>query len=484
MNKKFFLHIGSEKTGTTALARSLNLAASDISKLGILYPRLEDSSTEDHRAIAIASSNGDFEALERQLAVIGNMVTEQIHTIVISSEMFFHIPVMSADGPQAIDQMREKAKELGFSFEIIAYLRSQDHLLYALYNQSIKWDSLRLSFEEWVEPFLEKYNYDKLMEQWSNHCDKLHVHLYEPDALGGDIVPHFMQLIEATEAAEALVETAGVHIQQAGNPMAINMGLSNEAIEIVRALAEVDPPSINAISNTIFTHGDASFYNNRIFSSQYTNREWQKVIDDYYSESNSRLAARLGIGRISGLFTKAPDTDYTQEAKKAPSLELLSKLFLEVVAENRARMFDIADVSPGVLLPADPNMSLWFPRGWCRPEAWGAWTLSEEADIVIKTAGEANWMRLHFDLTAFVPGEHTQEATLCLGGCELAKWEFSAEHPNLNTVIDVDLDPKKPVHTFKLKIPTAQSPRNLGVSLDHRSLGLGLRRIEIHTRQS
>ena len=483
MIKRLVLHIGSEKTGTTFLARALDMIAPDILGLGILYPKLDCPTVEDHRAIAIAVSNGDMQALAGQLTAIGEMVTEQIHTIILSSERFFHLLDESVDAIRAIDRIRAWAAALGFSFEIIAYLRRQDQLVNSLYKQSIKWDSLTSSFADWVETIYDRYDYDKLMRQWEEHCDTLHVNIYEKNAIRNDIVINFLQSINSSDA---VIDKVKASLNSKGStalyPITDNMSLSDSAIEMIHTLLKFDPANSNYINDLIFTHGGMAYYQPPFASNEALDQEWQQRITDRYRETNRRLAARLGIGRPGTLFAQEVGPDLAENTPQASALELMSKLLLSVAAENRARMFDIADATPGILLPGDPSMSLWFPRGWCRADTWGAWTLAEEADIVIKTSGKTNWMRLHFDLTAFVPRDHVQEANLYFENTQLARWTFSAEKDNLYSVVDVDLDPEKPVNTLRLHIPFCRSPRSFGISTDHRALGLGLRKIEIHTR--
>lgn len=147
---KLILHIGTEKTGTTSIQHALARSRDELSRNGILYPKLLD--TENHMEIAVAGMGlrpddtiqiqelartgydlpGYLDAVRDALAA--DIDTAKPHTLLISNEH------LHSRLPNVADVER-LADFLGRDFDdvkVIVYLRRQDRMAVSLHSTRLK----------------------------------------------------------------------------------------------------------------------------------------------------------------------------------------------------------------------------------------------------------------------------------------------------------------------------------------------------------
>jgi hypothetical protein len=489
--KTLYLHIGSEKTGTKALQKSLAATAPILMKEGVLYHVVANPMNPDsvghHHGIVNAITIGDFELLQAELSLMEAQLSPRIRKIVVSSEFFFHLLDHNPHAERGLAAIRAWAKQLGFSFNVVVYLRRQDQLLASLYSQRVKWDGLTLSFDEWAEGLIDSYDYQKKMDAWVKCCDVLHVEIYEKKNIGDSIVGHFLKTIGVPKKVAADVLAADLFTEENfGNQAYVekNLSLTPAAVAVMQALYAKDPGDVTSVSEMIQEHADASFYSAPFDGAELLTKEQRDRIVGRFLKSNSKLARQFRIGHTRGLFTAPRDKGRGNEAiePQSATIDLVAHLCLALMRENRRLRANAEELTPGVISPGMVECRVWFPRGWCRPEPWGAWTLGSNAEIILNLPHNCSWVRLTFDLTSYVPDIHAQNVTVLLDGENAAHWHFDAQSQNQLQVIERWVDPNLRTHVIELAIPTACSPLSLGYSSDHRSLGVGLRQVDILTR--
>ena len=136
--KDLYLHIGTHKTGTTALQYFFAMNQVLLKEKGIEYPLPEKMQKKDHRRLAMAFyPNHDAPYCEVISGIkdpdeewSGFIEARSEKKLLISSEQFFIC------SPEIISKIREITST--YNVKVICYIRRQDELEESWYNQSIK----------------------------------------------------------------------------------------------------------------------------------------------------------------------------------------------------------------------------------------------------------------------------------------------------------------------------------------------------------
>ena len=207
---RLFLHIGMNKTGSTAIQHALAANASRLKRHGLLYPEtgriradahylLSQVLGFSHRLSKAAREPGIETALEPRIREEAERT--RCAQVVMSSEAFV-IPG---------DIARVKAFFADWDCRIVLYLRRHDHWWASSYSQGVAsveappWES---GFENYIavqrrRP--DKGNYRLLIESWAQHFgeENLIVRPYEREQNRPNIAADFLQAIgHAALAAE------------------------------------------------------------------------------------------------------------------------------------------------------------------------------------------------------------------------------------------------------------------------------------------
>ena len=167
----FVIHIGADKTGSTAIQSFLAANERQLMKHGILYPRLRGEQTfsppHDWAAKRGINVNGngyplaeDINLLEKFCQQLESNLGKE--TFVISSERLLKIFSFSHTW-----QILEKIIELKkFSFKIVVYTRSFYSYLISNYNERVKSSGETRTFVEYIE------------EAFSGHIEVPQIHYF------------------------------------------------------------------------------------------------------------------------------------------------------------------------------------------------------------------------------------------------------------------------------------------------------------------
>jgi len=197
--RKLYLHIGTEKTGTTSIQSFLNTNRVVLSDNG--YHVLKCAGQENHRAIpsyCMADNYYDdfflsqgLDNLEKKQQFRNELreafneelgsLEDNIHSVIITSE-HFHSRLGSVE---AVEVFKDLISDHFSEIEIICYLKEQSSLASSRYTTGIR-SGANIEFTAFLQncsPDNPYYNYHSLLKRWSDvfSPDSLNVRIFSKD---------------------------------------------------------------------------------------------------------------------------------------------------------------------------------------------------------------------------------------------------------------------------------------------------------------
>jgi len=202
---KLYLHIGTEKTGTTSVQKFLRFNRDLLKRQGILYPLAPGS--ENHIALAALAKEAGGELWDI-LGIGGGSDCQRFRDTIREklrlelSEQSYHTVIMSGEHCSSRLRTDEEVRRLHDFlcpfFEnvcIVVYLRRQDDFLLSTYSTDIKNGSSRPLSPPDKETIKFRYDYWELISRWSRvfSREQLICRRYgEKSLVGRDIIDDFM----------------------------------------------------------------------------------------------------------------------------------------------------------------------------------------------------------------------------------------------------------------------------------------------------
>jgi hypothetical protein len=209
---RLILHIGSHKTGTTAIQRFLSSNQSALARQGFHQARLGASITANEIANVIGAGNADAgrEFFHRHLELARK---RGAHTMIVSAENFYAMSLVEAAlANRPLDDFagRERAAVARLKsaipagitdHRVVCYLRRPDRYAESLYNQRIKYENFAESFDQYlrlVEPALA---YNEVASIWSEAFGNENCTFTIYELVEGDVREQFARnVLEVAEA--------------------------------------------------------------------------------------------------------------------------------------------------------------------------------------------------------------------------------------------------------------------------------------------
>jgi len=215
------LHIGTHKTGTSALQAFFAAHTDELDRHAIHYLRSGRGAGKAHHELswAIRGRHGaDLSVWDTVRAELGANVAG---TQVISSEAFWFTE------PVAVREQLRDIKDL----RVVMYLRRQDKYLQSLYKQTVA-GGRRISFAEWREKYRFRGDYFAVVQQWAEAFgkDNLVIRPYERGGKTVDIVIDFLGYLGIDAAEEFEGRKRGRN----------NPSPRRELMELLRAFNQLD----------------------------------------------------------------------------------------------------------------------------------------------------------------------------------------------------------------------------------------------------
>ncbi len=199
-----FIHIGYNKTGTTAIQHFLSQNRNLLSMQGILYPEkcfIKKNEIAHHtlaRTLLFEANKKqpDYinidECIKDTEEVWGSLLDEinesSCTRVVISSEGFSRL----RKTPALIQRIKDYLPE--FEIKIICYIRRQDEMFESAYNQLIKAQRARVSVSKRLGTFIKNIDYYNEIKAWAGIFGKenLIIRIYSANTLKDGIIPDFL----------------------------------------------------------------------------------------------------------------------------------------------------------------------------------------------------------------------------------------------------------------------------------------------------
>lgn len=260
---KLTLHIGTEKTGSTSIQRTLAARRDDLLAHGILYPRLFGS--ENHTELAVAAMGPrPQDTLQIQeaartgldhaayAAAVTRRLAEEIDAAGVShlllSNEHCHGRLNDPDSIRRILDVVGRPIDVA---EIVVYLRRQDRMAISMHSTRLHNGGLGEMLPRFAAPSAY-YDFNLLMSNYAGvfGADAIRPRLFERDRLvGGDVVSDLFALLDLGPPPAMGMANRSLSRQQARFlelfnarfPLIVEGGLNPERGPIMAAIHKVLP---------------------------------------------------------------------------------------------------------------------------------------------------------------------------------------------------------------------------------------------------
>ena len=205
-NRRLFLHIGLEKTGTSTLQHFLSRNFKALGEYGFVYPRDVDKSYVQrpfHAPIAGVFANQKDFIRHHKMPRLHMVLDELAHDLATDPRDF----ILSSEHLSSRLTRKEEIERLKETFgdrevRIICYIRRQDDLALSAYSTEVKAGGRRSLNMQAVVPRNPFFDFYRKLDMWASVFgdDRMSVRLYDRSILkGADIRDDFLSLIGIPE---------------------------------------------------------------------------------------------------------------------------------------------------------------------------------------------------------------------------------------------------------------------------------------------
>lgn len=443
------LHIGTDKTGSTAIQKMLYWNRDSLKKEGYLYPET-GMMHYDHARLSICLKNNDFNILNQLESEININNTEHL---ILSHEGFYHL---SSDQLRYLNEFLISLKK--GTIKVILYLRRQDEMIESGILQQIKTnrDALDSNILEEL-PYREHLDYFALVKKFDSIFGEENVvlkpygkrFLPKDNSLLKDFLSTFIhqdfsikKLIIPEKDQNPSIDAVSAHVIS----FLYKVGLNNLYFDdIVDQLLWIQK-----------TNGKSS---KKLFSKK------QRVsLLKKYSELNDKIKKRIN----ENLFDIANDESFESVSNQEITVRLghlyLRNKFIigcQSWYGNKGNIVEKINKREVVLLD-----------GWHKPEEWGCWSkATQSSTLVFKVARtRAYGKKIKIKINARYLELSNTVSYLRMENNELIK--IKKETVIIENSECLISDGHLVFLNFSHENPN--SPKELGINEDNRILGFGI----------
>lgn len=194
MMKTVFLHIGTNKTGTTSIQKQLTLHHQSLKKQGILYPSSGQAGGVHYPlswGLGLGHPpTGYKHSPEHWSNVVNEIKQTDCQKIILSSECF----IMLRNKMHA-EIIKDYLSD--FNVKIVVYIRRQDKYLESVYSQAVKMGAeVPANIMDFYHNTKPTFNYLQVLRPWSEVFGKWNIklNLYE-DGQTFNVIENFFKVI-------------------------------------------------------------------------------------------------------------------------------------------------------------------------------------------------------------------------------------------------------------------------------------------------
>lgn len=353
MSKKhLFLHIGTEKTGTTSIQSTLRLNQDKLRTEGILFPSAPllganhsgfvysfldlDTMLARLRMVGAGEFVGIFKSNPHYIL---DMLSKQIeesgcHTVIISSELLHS--VISTE--EEIKKIQEWAKKEFDEITVICYLRRQVDLAISAFSTRLKEGGevnamIPQMFANFIDhimtekEFTDYINYRKMLDQWSRYFPNIICHEFSQDTLiDGDVVKDFLSLV-----------SPDLKHDQFEIPKEQNQSLDGKVLELLSMINQYIPKFINNTLNLKYMSLIHFFEQIPVETKMLPSLEMATIFQDFFKEDNQYISEKYFNNKA--IFQAPMKFGDAYESGLTP--DEIAVIFVKLWTEVRAHLIKI-----------------------------------------------------------------------------------------------------------------------------------------------
>lgn len=287
-----FLHVGTHKTGTTAIQRFALRHKESLRQRGLWYPLYQDFNLNAHYAhhpLAHALARGDAEQAESARTFARAVGEGKVGNVLISAEpMYRHL--LGAEPADYWTRRRAYIERLRSHFptadvEVLLVVRSQDTFAKSLYQERVKVTRYTKTFREFIATEQEYFLYHRQLDAFLEFFPRARVLLFED--------------LSAVNLIDAFFAALGVDVTDLEHEPSRNIGWPVPLVEFKRVL-NGSPLTNEEVRNAMSTFEAAG-------PGRWTKSDWWTDADARafmaaFEADNAALAERYFPGRPQPLF--------------------------------------------------------------------------------------------------------------------------------------------------------------------------------------
>jgi len=314
--KQLRLHIGTHKTGTTAIQNALRANGKLLARYGCTY--IDEAYELSRRLKEPGLGNAAFVAVKSKFNDLVRKAPED--TVIFSSEQFAGTILKNYTDSRFI---AERLKDIfpDHKVSIIVYFRRQDHFIESAYTQFIQ-QGQSWSFDRFRD-FADFSNFDWniVADNYRQYFQSVDIQLYDRSQLtGGDVVLDFFSWLGIP--ADGRMRTI----------RGSNYSFSRTAVEITRVANDYLDDTAKQRLSVILQRRDSRqpYDDNPYFSMQE-----RETLLAHYRAANRKLAAAAGTD-MQDPFPCTPviDPQDRETAAMAPDTDAAVKLLIDICLEQ------------------------------------------------------------------------------------------------------------------------------------------------------
>lgn len=288
--KQLLVHIGTHKTGTTAIQNALRANRKLLAQNGCAY--IDEAYELSRRLKEPGLAGAEYETVKKKFNDLVSMASDD--TVIFSSEQFAGTILKNYTDSSFIAQ-RLKDIFPEHSVSVIVYFRRQDRFIESAYTQFIQqgqpWSFDR--FRDFAD--FSKFDWNIVVDNYRQYFQSVDIHIYDRSQLtGGDVVVDFFSWL-GFPVDRRLRMIRGS-----------NYSFSRTAVEIARVGNDYLDDTAKQLLCVILQSRDSRqpYDDNPYFSMQE-----RKALLEHYRAANQKLAAAAGAdleGPFPGIPVAAP----------------------------------------------------------------------------------------------------------------------------------------------------------------------------------
>jgi hypothetical protein len=324
MQPKTYLHIGRQKTGTSAIQEFLAANLEQLLSEGFHFPLngRPRSGVPAHHLLAQymnLRSRGQDGKISRNLALAFDAFRHELSsndtlTAIVSSE------ALQGANPKVVAEFFQPGET-----RIVVYIREQVDYLLSSYSQAIHAKGFRISLPDFAQQFF-LIDYEGFLNAWSQVFgqEQLCVRIYDREQLRDqDIVSDFMGVLGFPGLDEFNRTPAGVDV---------NPSIGGELLEFKRLLNNLDFEEDYLFDQSYALLSRLTSVDKNFSRKPYIDAEFQRQLRESYRKSNCRIFDRY-FGTSEYLFRDLDFSRKHQESGKRERELHEGQLFLRILQE-------------------------------------------------------------------------------------------------------------------------------------------------------